>query len=194
MESIMHSLARNLEPTPELVPLNVIRVETALSRYPIHRLAKQGAPHIQVREASPTGDVLISWQVAHSSQYGQPGPLAYKVDTLVVNRRIEEASRPIPRIIRLGSLKDLCRELGLTECGPNTNQVRKALYQNVSALITAKLRYKSSDGTWRSIEFGDTRYGIVFTGETLPDGRIADAVYLILHDFYREILNSAQTR
>src|SRR5512135_3358755 len=143
---------------------------------------------------SLAGDVLVCWEVSHNSQYGQPGPLAYKVDTLIVNRRIGEASHPLPKIIRLGSLNDICRELGLRESGGNTNQVRKALYQNVGALITAKLRYKSADGTWRSIEVGDTRYGIVFTGETLPDGRIADAVYLVLHDFYREILNSAQTR
>jgi hypothetical protein len=34
----------------------------------------------------------------------------------------------------------------------------------------------------------------VFTGETLPDGRTADAVYLVLHDFYREILDHALTR
>src|SRR5512135_2338161 len=143
---------------------------------------------------SLAGDVLVCWEVSHNSQYGQPGPLAYKVDTLIVNRRIGEASHPLPKIIRLGSLNDICRELGLRESGGNTNQVRKALYQNVGALITAKLRYKSADSIWRSIEFGDTRYGVVFTGETLPDGRIADAVYLVLHDFYREILNSAQTR
>src|SRR5512135_2867076 len=137
----MLSLARNPEQNPELVPLNTIRVETALSRYPIHRLAKQGAPRIQIREVSLAGDVLIRWEVAHSSQYGQPGPLAYKVDTLIVNRRIEEAVRPIPRIIKLGSLHDICRELGISE-GRNVLTIKKALHQNASAYITAKLRYK----------------------------------------------------
>ncbi|MBV8611105.1 MAG: hypothetical protein JO034_27050 [Singulisphaera sp.] len=34
----------------------------------------------------------------------------------------------------------------------------------------------------------------MFTGETLPDGRTADAVYLVLHDFYREIHDHALTR
>ncbi|HMB07331.1 MAG TPA: hypothetical protein VKP69_26820, partial [Isosphaeraceae bacterium] len=194
MESVMHSLARNVEQNPELVPLNVIRVETALSRYPIHRLAKQGTASIQVRETSPTGDVLICWEVTHNNRYGQPGPLAYKVDTIIVNRRLDEAGRPIPKIIRLGSINDFCRKFGLRECGRNTNHLKKAFYQNATAFITAKLRYKSSNGTWRTTEVGDTRYGVVFTGETLPDGRIADAVYLVLHDFYREILDSAPTR
>ena len=32
------------------------------------------------------------------------------------------------------------------------------------------------------------------TGETLPDGRRADAVYILLHDLYREVLDSAPVR
>ncbi|MBV8270544.1 MAG: hypothetical protein JO252_29800 [Planctomycetaceae bacterium] len=72
--------------------------------------------------------------------------------------------------------------------------VKRALLQNASAFITAKIRYKSAAGAARRIEVGDTRYAVVFTGETLPDGRTADAVYLVLHDFYREILDHALTR
>ena len=60
--------------------------------------------------------------------------------------------------------------------------------------MTAKIRYKSAAGAERRIEVGDTRYAVVFTGETLPDGRTADAVYLVLHDFYREVLDHALVR
>ena len=183
-----------LERRAEAAPLDVIRVETALSRYPIHRLAKQGSIAIELREATEEGETTLRWEIGHHSKYGQPGPLAYKVDTLVVNRRLEEAGRPIPRIVRLGSLKDICRELGLVESGANTNKIRRALYQNAGAFITAKIRYKSADGTARRIEVGDTRYAVVFTGETLPDGRTADAVYIVPHDFYREILDNALAR
>ena len=128
--------------------------------------------------------MLIQWEVSHNSRYGQPGPLAYKLDTLIVNRRIEEASRPIPRIIRLGSLHDICRELGI--CGRDSHETtsKNALYQNASALITAKFRYRLADGRHEgTIEAGFTRYSVVFTGEELPDGRKADAVYLVLNDF-----------
>ena len=82
----------------------------------------------------------------------------------------------------------------MVEGGTNTNKVKRTLLQNAFAAITAKIRYKSADGAERRIEVGDTRYGVVFTGETLPDGRTADAVYIILHDFYREILDNALTR
>jgi hypothetical protein len=188
----MPSLARNPEQNPELVPLNIIRVETALSRYPVHRLAKQGTIAIEIREESETGDVLIRWEVDHGKKYGQPGPLAYKLDTLIVNRRIEEASRPLPRIIKLGSLTSIIGELGLTN--HDTQTVKKAFYQNAFAGITAKIRYRLADGSEKSLEAGFTRYAVVFTGEKLSDGRTADAVYLELSDRFMQIINGAQTR
>jgi hypothetical protein len=180
-----------LERRAELAPLDVIRVETALSRYPVHRLAKQGRIAIELREATEEGETTLRWEIGHHSKYGQPGPLAYKVDTLIVNRRLEEAGRPIPRIVRLGSLKEIAQELDL---GGDTNKVKRALLQNAFAGITARICYRTRDGAERRIEVGDTRYAVVFTGETLPDGRTADAVYIVLHDFYREILDHAQTR
>src|SRR5512135_188270 len=178
----------------QLVPSDVIRVETALSRFPVHRLAKSGTVRIELSETNDKGEMILRWEIGHHSKYGQPGPLAYKVDTLVVNRRLEEAGRPIPRIVRLGSLNDICRELGQAESGRSKGDIKRALYQNSSAYITAKVCYRATDGTERGIEIGDTRYAVVFTGEKLPDGRTADAVYIILHDFYREILGNALMR
>jgi hypothetical protein len=174
------------------VDLDVIRVETVLSRFPMHRLAKTGAVEIVIRDQNDVGD-LLRWKVSHNSEYGQPGPLAYKLDTLVINRRIEDAGRPVPKLVKLGSLHDICRELGLSE-GQSKSHVKRALYQNAFAAITAKIVYKTVDGTRRSIEFGTTRYAVMMTGETLPDGRKADAVYVILHEPYRDVLNTALTR
>jgi hypothetical protein len=176
----------------EILPLNRIRVETALSRYPVHRLAKKGIISINLKEQNEQGATTFKWKVSHNSEYGQPGPLAYKVDTLIINRRIEEASRPIPKIIKLGSLREIAADTGTGE--GNTSKIKQALYQNAAAFITAKVRYKLADGTKKTIEFGDTRYAVVFTGERLPDGRTADAVYIILHEFYREILDNVLAR
>src|SRR5947207_4701435 len=91
------------ETSTELLPPNPIRVETALSRYPVHRLAKHGDIAIDIREMNAEREATIKWKVTHNSEYGPPGPLAYRLDTLIINRRIEEAARPIPRLIRLGS-------------------------------------------------------------------------------------------
>lgn len=178
----------------DLTPLNIIRTETVLSRYPIHRLAKRGNISIEIRKQGQGGEVLFNWEVSHNSRHGQPGPLAYKIDTLVINRRIDEARRPLPQVICLGSLRDICEELGLHASGQNIAHLKKALRQNAFAAITAKVKYKGRDGTERFTEINDTRYGVIFTGEKLPNGRRADAVYIVLHEFYREVLDNIMSR
>ncbi len=177
-----------IENTQEITPLNAIRTETALSRFPVHRISKKGNVRIELKNH----ETAILWKVSYNSEYGQPGPLAYKLDTLIVNRRIEEVGRPAPKLIRLGSLRDIADEIGAGE--KNTGIVKNALLQNASAFINAKLSYRAVDKTIRWAEIADTRYGVVFTGETLPDGQEADAVYLVLHDNYRAILDAAVTR
>ena len=175
-----------------LTPLDRIGVAAVLARYPVHRLSRHGAMPIAIGEASADGQALVSWGVGWHSEYGQGGLLAYKLDTLIVTRKLDEAGRPVPRILRLGGLKEIARDLGVAT--HNTRVIRDALYQTASAFITAKVRYKARDGSERWIEIGGTRYTVVFTGERLPDGRTADAVYLILHDFFREILDDSETR
>jgi hypothetical protein len=184
----------NCERRVDLAPRDVVRVETALSRFPIHRLARKGTAPIEIRETGADGELTVLWEVSCNEKHGRPGPLAYRLDTWVINRKIEEVGRPVPGLIRLGSLSDICRRLDLPDSGMNIRDIRRALHQNASAYITAKVRYKTRDGAERRIEIGTTRYTVVMTGKTLPDGRKADAVYLLPHDFFRQVLDSAPTR
>lgn len=196
-------------PPPEepvsLDVLTVIRTETALSRYPIHRLAKKGEITIDIQKTGMDDAKALLWEVSYNSKYGQPGPLAYKLDTIIVNRRIEEAIErgggALGNVIKLGSLRDICRELGNSEGGESVQSVKRALLQNASAFINAKITYKtkefragSTGQSERSLEAAFTRYSVIFTGEGLPDGRKADAVYLILADVYRDVLTHAVMR
>ena len=190
----------DVQPSTELIPPNPIRVETALSRYPVHRLAKHGDIAIDISEQNEQGEFSIKWEVDYSKKHGQPGPLAYKLDTLIINRRIEDASQPvrstrrIPKIIKLGGITDICRELGITDSGGNTLRIKASLHQNASTYITPKITYRQSDGSEQTLETGFTRYSVVFTGEKLPNGRKADAVYIILNDIYVQVINGAMTR
>lgn len=177
----------------ELSQLNTIRVETALSRYPVHRLARKGSIEISIREGNHKGDVT-TWEVDYSKKHGQPGPLAYKLDTLIINRRIEEARRPISRVLRLGSLSDICRELNLADSGKNRSDIKAALFQNAFAGITAKTRYRQGDGSEQTLEAAFNRYSVILTGEKLPNGRKADAVYIVLNDVFINVINGAMTR
>jgi hypothetical protein len=179
-------------PSPtDLEAIQIIRTETVLSRLPVHSLSKTGEFDITITRRNAQGEVELHWSVSHSAKYGPPRQLAYKLDTLVVNRRIDEVGRPVPKLLRLGSLRDIARELSL---GGDTNQIRRALRQNAFTGITAKLRYKSASGQERRIEADFTRYGVVFAGEKLPDGNTADSVYLILNEPYLEVLNQAPVR
>ncbi len=178
----------------ELIPQNTIRIETVLSRFPVHKLTRRGNISIEIRETTPTGELKTKWEVDYPKKTGQAGQLAYKIDTLIVNRRIDDERPSISKIIQLGSLSDICRELGMRVSGGNSNELKKALLQNAFASITAKISYKTTDGAEHTIEAGFNRYSVIFTGERLPDGRRANAVYLILNDVYMKILNEAQTR
>ena len=190
-------------PPSEAADLVPIRMETVLSRFPVHDLSKGKAARshdkIEIRDRFLYGQLVSLWKVTYNSEYGQPGQDGYKIDTLIVNRRIEEAiedyGRPIPRLLKLGSLRDICRELGLNE-GQATRQVKAALLANASAFVTARLTYAGNDRakTERTVEAGFTRYSVIFTGEQLPDGRKADAVYLVLNEIYAEVINHARTR
>ena len=158
------------EPEAYTGEIETIRVETALSRFPIHALSGE-AVKINLQNLG----TATQWKVSYNSEYGQPGWLAYKLDTLVINRKIEEVGRPVPKFLKLGTLTGIGEELGSKS--KNLSELKKALHQNASTYITAKLSYKTKEGALRDIEFGDTRYGVVFTGEKLPDGRKADGVF-----------------
>ncbi len=188
-------LQDNQSSPKDLTPISVIRTETVLSRLPIHTLSKRGEVDIQISRRNERGEVDLRWEVSYSKKYGDARQLAYQIDTLIINRKIDELGRPLPKIIRLESLRQVCKELGLrSRSGDNTNALKKALHQNAGVYITAKLYYKTADGTERLLEAGFTPYGVVFTGERLPDGSKADGVYLILNDPYWEVLNNAPTR
>ena len=68
------SMETEPQPGTELVPLNPIRVETALSRYPVHRLARKGNIEIEVREGTPRGESAVNWKVDLQQRIRPAGP------------------------------------------------------------------------------------------------------------------------
>ena len=176
----------------DLTPFEIIRCETALSRYPIHNLSTKDGVRVEIKRKDENGATQLNWEVSYNSRYGQPGRLAYKIDTIIVNREIDESEKPVPKLLKLGSLRDIAARINAGV--KNTNTVKKALLQNASAFITAKITFRTTDRAERNLEAAFTRYSVVFTGESLPDGRRADAVYLVLNDIYQDVINNALTR
>ena len=173
--------------------LTIMRTDTVFAKLPIHQLAKAAPIHIEIIKTNAQGIRELYWQVSSSAAYGAPQLLAYKLDTLVINRYLEALERPLPTLIRLASMRAICQELGLGT-GKSIADVKRAFHQNAGAYITAKVRYRGHDGKQRRLEAGFTRYAVVFTGESLPDGSAADAVYIVLSEPYRHVLNAAPTR
>jgi len=175
-----------------LIPSNIIRTDTVFSKLPVHNLGKRGSIKINITRRNDEGEIKLLWEVSADEKYGAPRQLAYRLDTLVINRRLDELGKPLPETIMLGSLRSIAGELGLKDT--NTTKIKKALYQNATATITAKLEYKTNDGTIQSLDAVFSRYTLLIFGQQLPNGKKADAVYLILNKYYRDVLNSSPTR
>ena len=175
-------------------PEQIIRTETVFTRFPLHQLAKSGRTKIEITRVNSKGKLTTLWEVTENSKYGAPGILAYKVDTIVINRRFDEIGFPLPEVIHVGTLEQVCEMLGLSKNGTNYSHIKKAFLQNASAFITADLHYNGNSGSDRYIKLGCTRYSVIFTGQKMPDGKKANGVYLLLHPHYRAELNKNKIR
>jgi len=176
---------------PTLAPLSVIRTETVFSKLPIHTLSKKGSVDIHITRENKKGKLETYWRVSPNRDFGEPRQLAFKIDKLIINQRIDELSVPIPLIIRIGSLRDIARECG---CGGDTNIIKRAFSQNASVFITAKFTYADINRQEKQFEMQGTRYSLVFTGEELPSGETAEVVYIIFNEPYLRLLNSVEKR
>jgi hypothetical protein len=181
-----------------LMPLEVIRIENVISKFPMHNLAKNGRVDISFKRQRPDGELEFRWEVSYNEKYGPAKQLAYQIDTLVIAKRLYdyfEASKPIPALISIGSLYQICRELGMDpESGKNKNNVKRALGQNVGVFIDAYFSFEDRTGKERWVSRQFHRYAVVHRGEELPNGSKADQLYIVFHPVYLDILNSARWR
>ena len=53
-----------------LTPLNVIRTENVVSRFPVHNLSKKGKIEIQIVKRNSQGEIEIKWEVSYNDKYG----------------------------------------------------------------------------------------------------------------------------
>jgi len=194
---MVQSSASPAQPVPQLaarVTLSILRTETVLSRFPVHLLTKRGRVTIHIQRTNAHGALELRWAVSYNEHYGPPRQLAYKLDTIVIHQRLDALPRPLPRVLKVGSLRQICTDLDVDGSGRQQAELKRAFHQNASAYIVAYLRYRGRDGIERTLNTGFTRYSVIFTGETLPDGTTADAVYLLLSDPYRDVLKHAPVR
>lgn len=172
-----------------------IRTETVLCQYPIHKLSKDKKPvQIKLTRENARGKSETTWKVSPNAEYGHPGELAYKIDSLVINRLIDQLYPDIPEFFQIAdSLNEISEMVGKVNTR-DTNKIKNALYQNAFAAITARLEFIGKDKKQRRFEFGSTRYGVVFVGERLPNGETAEAIFVVLNPLFRDLLRNAKRR
>lgn len=197
-ETTIPSIALTRGKATQLIPLEVIRTENVISKFPVHNLAKTGRVNIRLTRKRDDGEIDYYWEVSPNEKYGEPKQLAYQVDTLIIAKRVYdyyENGESIPEIIPIGSLYQICRELGMNpRSGKNKNNIKHALGQNAGALIDAIISFKDREGRERRESAQFTRYTVIHRNQKLKDGHKADQFYIMLHPFYLEVLNSARWR
>lgn len=167
-----------------LTKLNPIRVETVMSKFPLHKITPNEPDEITVTDPN---NQEVRWRVIN-----RPGIAAYKFHTLIVNREIERTGRPIPALLPLGSLRKIAEELGL---GRNTNFVKSIIEQNAWAVIAPRITYLAQNGKRKFLEkqFSICK-AVYFSGDVLPTGEQSTQVVLEFNDEYLSLLNNARTR
>ena len=157
------------------------------------RLSKKD--RIEIKEIGKTKDVEIEivWRVVRSIDSDFPSSFARKIHRKVIEKTMNNFKKPIPRLLRLGSLWQICKKADLVPSGKIYKEIRKALKDIKTATIEAKgtFRQKEKNGTTKFFEGIFNLYDMVFfTGETLPNGGEADAVYVLLNDMYVQNFNN----
>lgn len=190
------------EPT-ELVDLEFVRSEVNLLVFPFFALTTKGLRRRLETEfravAERDGErVEILWNVSANPKYGYPGLFDRQVHRAVEQIITEmlrdkgQVENPIP----LGSLYGLCQRMGKapSKDGTYSGRVYRAIKRALERITTTAIKsegtfYEKGKRRWTSTVF-HLYDAVVFQGEELRDGQIADTNYLYLSDLYLQSLNS----
>src|SRR5215510_9618801 len=89
------------------VPLSILRTETVLSRFPMYHLTQGRVVTIHLTQTNAQGTLELRWDVSYNTRYGPPGPLAYKLDTIVITQSPVCLHPPLFRVRGLERLRQL---------------------------------------------------------------------------------------
>lgn len=189
-----------LIPDDEQLPITpeVLRSEVNLLTFPFFALSRKGLRRrieTEYRAVVERGEqkMEILWQVSSNAKYGYPGPFDQKV-----HRAIEEIINELPLPVQnpIGfSIYELCKRMQLEDAGGAAyRKIKEGLERIVATTVKssgtfyAKGRKKFIDDVFHLYD------RIVFRGERLPDGTMAEQNYLFLNNWYLENLNARYVR
>ncbi len=190
--------------TTELADLEFVRSEVNLLVFPFFALTTKGLRRRLRTEfravAERDGErVEILWNVSANPEYGYPGLFDRQVHRAVeqIITEMLRDKRQVENPIPLGSLYSLCERMGLRKQGGRQEYggrqyraIRRALERITTTAIKSEgTFYEKGKRRWTSTVF-HLYDAVVFQGEELRNGEIADTNYLYLSDLYLQSLNS----
>jgi hypothetical protein len=136
--------------------------------------------------------IEIVWNVSANPKYGYPGLFDREVHKIFeqilseILRREGSIKNPIPF-----SIYDLCKRMGISSSGgKNYRKVKKAIERiRMTGIKSEGSYYHKGKKQWITSVFG-LYDGVIFRGEQLNDGKIAETNYLYLNDLYLQNLNA----
>ena len=145
---------------------------------------------IEYRRLTRQGDHAVEavWRVIPHPAYGRPGPLAHRVHR-AVEQLITETGLPITNPVPF-SIHDLCRRAGIAAGGTEYRKVKEALLSIKATQVESKGSFYAKAQSRFIDEVFSLYERIVFTGERMPDGTVADSNRLWLGSWYLESLNA----
>ncbi len=186
---------RTLPPVPQRNPAHKAAVplhcEVNGLVYPFFFLTKgRNFDPIETRLVRHQGDHTFEavWRVTPQPASGRPGPFAHRVHRAVeqlISERGLPTCNPIPF-----SIHDLCRRMGIHAGGREYRLVKEALIAIRGTQVESKGMFYSKSQARYIDQVFSLYERIVFAGEHLGDGTIAEHNLLYLGTWYMESLNS----
>jgi hypothetical protein len=184
----------NVKYPTDLLPQGTIRSEVNFLTLPFFALSRKDAQKRMTTEYHTTvnrGDqkLDVSWIVSANPRYGYPRPFDRQVHK-AIEQIISELRLPVENPIPLGSLYRIAQLLGLRDSGQVYRDIKAAIQRIVTTSVESKgTFYDKGKRRWQEATF-HLYDMVVFTGENLPNGEIADTNYLFLGNWYLDNLNA----
>ena len=173
----------------------IINSEVNLLVFPFFVLERKSKKlETEYKDIVKRGDqkIEIIWNVSANPKYGYPGPFDREIHKTIeqITTEILSENNIIKNPIKF-SIYDLCKRMGITTSGgKNYRKAKEALERiRMTGIKSERAFYHKGKKQWISSVFG-LYDGIVFKGEQLEDGTIAETNLLYLGDIYLQSLNS----
>jgi hypothetical protein len=172
-----------------------LRTEFNFLKFPFFDLAKDSQrTKIKIEEWVDTkeGKFHILWLVTRDIEGQFPGDFEKRLHR-AIEQVVNATPKPIANPLRLGSLRYIASVMGIyMDSGKNYQDIQRAFKNIVKASIEAEGTFQLKDSKTKQY-IQDTFHlydRVIFKGEKLPDGSIADSVYLMLGSWYLQNINN----